>query len=105
MAENGDTLFVSEEGEVRNALGDVLSQNIETEEPFQGEDKEPLVIFSKQYLQEHPGTSFLLFGHRHIELDLMLSRQCRLLILGEWLRKCTYAVWDGESMVLDNYED
>lgn len=105
MAENGDTLFVSEEGEVRNALGDVLSQNIETEEPFQGEDKEPLVIFSKQYLQEHPGTSFLVFGHRHIELDLMLSRQCRLLILGEWLKKCTYAVWDGESMVLDNYED
>jgi hypothetical protein len=35
----------------------------------------------------------------------MLSRQCRLLILGEWLRKCTYAVWDGETMLLDNYED
>ena len=105
IAENGDTLFVSESGELSNALGDVLSHNTETEEPFQGEGKEPLVIFSKQYIKEHPGTSFLIFGHRHIEFDLMLSRQCRLLILGEWLRKCTYAVWDGETMLLDNYED
>lgn len=104
VAENGDTLFVSENGEVSNALGDVLSRNIETEEPFQGEANEPLVIFSKQYLHDHPATSFFIFGHRHIELDLMLSRQARLLILGEWIRKYTYAVWDGETMLLDNYE-
>lgn len=104
VAENGDTLFVSEDGEARNALGDVLSSNMETEEPFQGEANEPLVIFSKQYLREHPTTSFFIFGHRHIELDLMLSRQARLLILGEWIWKYTYAVWDGEHMLLDNYE-
>ena len=104
VAENGDTLFVSENGEISNALGDVLSRNIETEEPFQGEVNEPLVIFSKQYLHDHPATSFFIFGHRHIELDLMLSRQARLLILGEWIRKYTYAVWDGETMLLDNYE-
>jgi UDP-2,3-diacylglucosamine hydrolase len=35
----------------------------------------------------------------------MLSRQARLLILGEWIRKYTYAVWDGETMLLDNYEN
>ena len=57
-----------------------------------------------QYLHDHPATSFFIFGHRHIELDLMLSRQARLLILGEWIRKYTYAVWDGESMLLDNSE-
>lgn len=104
VAENGDRLTVSEDGTVSNSLGDVLSSNVETEEPFQGEEKEPLVIFSKQYLREHPQTSFLLFGHRHIEVDLMLSRQTRLLILGEWIRKNTYAVWDGEDMTLDNFE-
>ena len=104
VAENGDKLYVSEDGEIRNALGDVLSQNIETEEPFQGEANEPLVIFSKQYLQDHPYTSYFIFGHRHIELDLMLSRHAHLLILGEWIKKCTYAVWDGETMIMDNFE-
>lgn len=104
VAENGDRLTISEDGTVSNSLGDVLSNNVETEEPFQGEEKEPLVIFSKQYLCEHPKTSFLLFGHRHIEVDLMLSRQSRMLILGEWIKKNTYAVWDGESMLLDNFE-
>ena len=105
VAENGDRLSVSEDGTISNSLGDVLSRNIETEEPYQGEANEPLVIFSKQYLQTHPDTSFFLFGHRHIELDLMLSRHSRLLILGEWIRKFTYAVWDGENMLLDNYEE
>lgn len=105
VAENGDRLSVSEEGVMSNSLGDVLSRNIETEEPYQGESNEPLVAFSKHYLQNHANTSFFIFGHRHIELDLMLSRHSRLLILGEWIRKFTYAVWDGENMLLDNYEE
>lgn len=105
VAENGDILSVSEDGTISNSLGDILSRNIETEEPYQGEDKETLVIFSKQYLQAHPTTSFFLFGHRHIELDLMLSHHSRLLILGEWIKKFTYAVWNGEDMFMDNFED
>jgi hypothetical protein len=34
----------------------------------------------------------------------MLSRRAYLLILGEWIKKCTYAVWDGENMILNNFE-
>lgn len=103
-AENGDKLNISSDGTISNRLGDILSHNIETEEPFKGEKEEPLVIFSKQYISEHPDTTYFIFGHRHIELDLMLSRQHRLIILGEWIRKYTYAVWDGENLILDNYE-
>lgn len=103
FAENGDHLFVSNEGVVSNSHGDVLSANIDLEEPYQGESNEPLVIFSKDYLREHPMTDFLIFGHRHIELDLMLSRNARLFVLGEWIRKSTYVVWDGEAMYMDNY--
>jgi UDP-2,3-diacylglucosamine hydrolase len=103
FAENGDHLFVSNEGVVSNSHGDVLSANVDLEEPYQGESNEPLVIFSKDYLREHPMTDFLIFGHRHIELDLMLSRNARLFVLGEWIRKSTYVVWDGETMYMDNY--
>ncbi len=71
--------------------------------PYMGEDKEPLVRYAKDYLKAHPDVNFFLFGHRHIELDLMLSHQCRLLILGDWITQCTYAVFDGEHFFMENY--
>lgn len=70
---------------------------------YLGEDKEFQVLFAKDYLKTHPEINFFIFGHRHIELDLMLSRQCRCLILGDWISQNTYAVWDGENMIMDNY--
>ncbi len=73
------------------------------EPPYMGEKKEHLVLYAKKYLQEHPDVNYFLFGHRHIELDLMLSKQCRLLILGDWISQFTYAVFDGENMFMENY--
>ncbi|MBR6048317.1 MAG: UDP-2,3-diacylglucosamine diphosphatase [Bacteroidaceae bacterium] len=70
---------------------------------YMGEDKECLVLYAKKYLREHPDVNYFLFGHRHIELDLMLSKQCRLLILGDWISQFTYAVYDGENMFMENY--
>ena len=71
--------------------------------PYQGEDKEPLVIFAKKYLSEHPEVDFFIFGHRHIELDLALSHQTRVIVLGDWIKQFTYAVYNGEQLFLENY--
>lgn len=73
------------------------------EPPYQGEDKEHLVLFAKKYLSSHPDINFFLFGHRHIELDLMLSRSARMLILGDWIKEYTFAVYDGENLFLENF--
>ena len=73
------------------------------EPPYMGEDKEHLVLFAKDYLKSHPDVDYFLFGHRHIELDLMLTRSCRLMILGDWIWQFTYAVFDGEMMCMENY--
>lgn len=102
--DDGNELTVSSDGSISNDLGDVLARNVDGEEPFKGEDREPLVLYAKRYITEHPHIDYFLFGHRHIELDLMLSRQTRMLILGEWISKFTYAVWDGSSMTLDNFD-
>ena len=48
-----------------------------------GEDKEFLVLYAKEYLKTHADVNFFIFGHRHIELDLMLNRNRRVLILGD----------------------
>lgn len=71
--------------------------------PYQGEQNEPLVRFAKQYLQEHPDVDYFLFGHRHIELDLALSRQTRLIVLGDWISQFSYVVFDGDKLYTENY--
>ncbi len=56
--------------------------------------------FAKNYLKEHPEINLFIFGHRHIELDLMLSRSCRLVVLGECYELCTYGVLDDNGFRL-----
>jgi UDP-2,3-diacylglucosamine hydrolase len=34
---------------------------------------------------------------------LMLNRQSRLMILGDWINYFSYAVFDGENMFLENF--
>ena len=58
--------------------------------PYKGEDKEELVMFAKdQELKQH--CDYYIFGHRHIELDLMISRASRVIILGDMFKLWTYA--------------
>lgn len=73
------------------------------EPPYMGEEREELVRFSKAYLTTHPEVNFFVFGHRHIELDLLLAKQTRLLLLGDWISQFTYAVFDGEHMFMEDF--
>ena len=70
---------------------------------YLGEDKEPLVLFAKRYIEDHPNIDYFIFGHRHIELDIKLGRKTRLMILGDLISQFTYAVYDGEHMFLEEY--
>jgi len=71
--------------------------------PYLGSDKEPLVLFAKQYLQSHSSINYFIFGHRHIQLDEKIAPECRAIILGEWITLFTYAVFDGEHLFVDNF--
>ena len=73
------------------------------EPPYMGEDKEYLVRFTKEYMRSHTNVDYFLYGHRHIELDLNLSEKVRMLILGDWIRLFSYAVFDGEHLYLEQY--
>lgn len=72
---------------------------------YLGEEDEYLVTFAKAYLRTHPDINFFIFGHRHILLDLMLSRTARLLVAGDWMRLFSYIVWDGETLCLEQFEE
>ena len=73
------------------------------EPEYMGEDKEHLVLYSKAYLQNHPSINYFIYGHRHIMLDLMLSKSARMMILGDWISYFSYAVFDGENLFLEEY--
>lgn len=73
------------------------------ETPYLGEDKEFLVQFTKQYMRTHQDVDYYMYGHRHIELDLMLSKKVRMFILGDWISQFTYVVYDGEHIFMEQY--
>ena len=84
------------------------------EPPYMGEDKECLVRYTKDYMKSHPDIDYFLYGHRHIELDLMLDypngksdhpdgKQARMMILGDWIWQFTYVVFDGEHLFMEEY--
>lgn len=73
------------------------------EAPFIGEDKEYLILFTKEYMKTHSNIDYFIFGHRHIELEMKMSRKTELVILGDWIWQFTYAVFDGEHMFIQQY--
>lgn len=72
---------------------------------YLGEEKEHLVRFAKQALNEMPDIDYFIFGHRHILLDLPITAQSRILILGDWVRYFSYAVWNGSDLRLERFEE
>ena len=72
------------------------------EEKFLGEENEWLIIYCKELLTTHK-YDFLVFGHRHLPIDFRLNNGSRYLNLGDWILFDTYAVFNGEEMVLRSY--
>jgi UDP-2,3-diacylglucosamine hydrolase len=73
-----------------------------TEEVFLGEEKEWLIIYSKE-LQQRKNYNFFVFGHRHLPIDFRLSNGGRYINLGDWINYFTYAVFDGQTLELRSY--
>ena len=73
--------------------------------PYKGEDKEELVLFAKEQEQTGNHHDLYIFGHRHIELDLVLSRDSRIMILGDCWRMFTYVQLDKQGgIIMNNFE-
>ncbi len=72
-------------------------------EKYLGPEKEFLVQFAQKHREENE-IDFYIFGHRHIDLDLTIEQESRVIILGDWIQKFTYAVWDGERLEVKHFE-
>jgi UDP-2,3-diacylglucosamine hydrolase len=73
-------------------------------EKFLGEEKEWLLQYAKRKIQDVP-YNYLLMGHRHLPMDIPLNDTSRYINLGDWIVNNTYAVFDGEELRLEKFED
>jgi len=72
------------------------------EEQFLGEEKEWLIDYCKEILKKEY-FDYLIFGHRHLPIDFTLTKGSRYINLGDWIRYCSYAVFDGNDLVLTTW--
>lgn len=72
-------------------------------EEYKGEEQEWLVTYCREMLKnEH--FDYLIFGHRHLPLDIKLTDNSRYINLGEWINFSKYAVFDGADLTLMSFE-
>ncbi len=79
----------------RNTKGLVAPQ-------FLGKDKEILYKYSQQLLQKKH-YDYLVFGHRHVMVNMEIGESSRFVNLGDWLYNFSYGVFDGENFELHKY--
>jgi UDP-2,3-diacylglucosamine hydrolase len=71
---------------------------------FRGLEYEEQYHFAKSVLlKEH--FDYFVFGHRHIVLNEEITSGSRLVILGDWIRKFTYGVWDGNEFRIEKIKE
>jgi len=66
-------------------------------------EQEWLVAFSRHQLKVKY-YDYLVFGHRHLPLDIQLDDNSRYINLGEWVNYFSYAVFDGQKLELKYFE-
>ena len=75
----------------------------EADKKFLGEDKEWLVTFSKQQLQ-NKHFDYFIFGHRHLPLEIKIADNATYVNLGDWMSHRTYAAYDGQELTLQYFK-
>ncbi len=70
---------------------------------FKGEDREWLILFAKEKLQEEHFDYFV-FGHRHLALSIPLENNSLYVNLGDWINYNSYGEFDGQKLVLKYYQ-
>ena len=75
----------------------------EEDKEFLGEDKEFLILYSKEKLKTQK-IDYFVFGHRHLPMILDLNSYSKYINLGDWIVYFTYGVFDGSQFNLETWE-
>lgn len=59
-----------------------------------------ILDFSRDYLTKHPDIEYFIYGHLHLFEHISLTEKSSMIVLGEWIARCSYARWDGSVLTL-----
>jgi UDP-2,3-diacylglucosamine hydrolase len=76
--------------------------NSASEMQFLGDQKEWLVQFCHQILQDRE-IDYFIFGHRHLPIVRDLNGKSKYINLGDWMSHNSYAVFDGQEVSLQYF--
>jgi UDP-2,3-diacylglucosamine hydrolase len=77
------------------SLNSRLGKGISKE--FLGEENEDLIRYAKSVLKQTK-VDYFIFGHRHLGTSYKLKDQAEIIFLGDWIKRGSYAEWDGETL-------
>lgn len=67
-------------------------------------ESETQVRYARKIVAQGDTADFIIFGHRHEVIDCVVGgRGQRLLVIGDWIRHFTYAVFDGRDVKILKY--
>ena len=59
-----------------------------------------ITTFSNDFLQDHPDIEYFIYGHLHLFEEIAIQHNAKMVVLGEWIQRFSYAKWDGEKLIL-----
>ena len=61
-------------------------------------------VKARQLSAEDSLLRYVIIGHHHVALDEPVNDHCRLVILGNWINRSTYAVFENNELELKEFE-
>lgn len=59
--------------------------------------------WAKGYAIENRDINYIVMGHYHQVVDKKITKTCRLVVLGDWIDKFSFAVFDGNDLKMMKY--
>lgn len=63
-----------------------------------------LLLFARRYLESGHDVDYFIFGHKHLLVDYPVGEHSRLIILGDWISRNSYARWDGSKFTIHVFD-
>ncbi|MCX6278403.1 MAG: UDP-2,3-diacylglucosamine diphosphatase [Bacteroidetes bacterium] len=63
-----------------------------------------ITVYSRELLSSHPELDYMIYGHYHQPFEIKLNAKTTQVVLGDWLTHFTYAVFDGETLILKKFD-
>ena len=65
---------------------------------------EALTEWARDYSSTHPDIRYIITGHLHVPYRKEVGEACELVVLGDWITRDSFAVFDGENLRLEHYD-